>query len=195
MTLMIRIRFVVACYRLSSYVEHKPRQPCEYCEHDGHSLIASVSASLCVTRRGAFSNCAVFLTFFNCPSELLGFIVSGITAVHCGSSLPCAAFRPKARGPAFFWLSWETFLWGETFRRLRRGNLLNRVVNGVFSSRPRSFVSSTSIERMYRPHPTAVLVIVCRSLRHCSQKYSSGLAASSMIPTQPPCCQTLQTSH
>lgn len=32
-------------------------------------------------------------------------------------------------------------------------------------------------------------------MRHSSQKYSSGLAASSMMPTHPPCCQTLQISH
>lgn len=44
-------------------------------------------------------------------------------------------------------------------------------------------------------HPLAVVVILCMSLRHCSQKYSSGLVASSMIPTQPPCCQTLHISH
>ena len=39
------------------------------------------------------------------------------------------------------------------------------------------------------------MVSLCRSLRHCSQKYSSGLIATSIIPTQPPCCQTLHTSH
>ena len=44
-------------------------------------------------------------------------------------------------------------------------------------------------------HPLAVVVILCKSLRHCSQKYSSGLVASSIIPTQPPCCQTLHISH
>lgn len=44
-------------------------------------------------------------------------------------------------------------------------------------------------------HPFAPLTILCRSFLHCSQKYSSGLVASSMMPTQPPCCQTLQESH
>ena len=44
-------------------------------------------------------------------------------------------------------------------------------------------------------YPVGVVMILCRSLRHCSQKYSSGLAESSKIPTQPPCCQTLQLSH
>ena len=43
--------------------------------------------------------------------------------------------------------------------------------------------------------PLAVAVILCKSLRHCSQKYSSGLVASSMMPTQPPCCHTLHISH
>lgn len=44
-------------------------------------------------------------------------------------------------------------------------------------------------------HPVAVEVSLCKSSRHSSQKYSSGLMASSMIPTQPPCCHTLQISH
>lgn len=37
--------------------------------------------------------------------------------------------------------------------------------------------------------------ILCKSFRHSSQKYSSGLVSSSMMPTQPPCCHTLQVSH
>ena len=44
-------------------------------------------------------------------------------------------------------------------------------------------------------YPLAAMVILCKSLRHRSQKYSSGLVTSSMMPTQPPCCQTLHISH
>lgn len=44
-------------------------------------------------------------------------------------------------------------------------------------------------------HPLLAVQSLCKSWRHCSQKYSSGLDSSVMMPTQPPCCQTLQTSH
>ncbi len=43
--------------------------------------------------------------------------------------------------------------------------------------------------------PFTPTFITCKSGLHCSQKYSSGLMASSMMPTQPPCCHTLQVSH
>ena len=56
-------------------------------------------------------------------------------------------------------------------------------------------LSAKSTGNRVNTHPLAVVVILCKSLRHCSQKYSSGLVASSMIPTQPPCCQTLHSSH
>lgn len=58
-----------------------------------------------------------------------------------------------------------------------------------------SAVSRHGTDRCTEPYPVPVIVIVCNSFRHCSQKYSSGLVASSMMPTQPPCCHTLQTSH
>lgn len=63
----------------------------------------------------------------------------------------------------------------------------------IFPSRFRLSADATIYEA--HTHPMAVVVILCKSLRHCSQKYSSGLVASSMIPTQPPCCQTLHMSH
>lgn len=44
-------------------------------------------------------------------------------------------------------------------------------------------------------HPLLAVNILWRSRRHPSQKYSSGLDSSVMMPTQAPCCQTLQTSH
>lgn len=56
-------------------------------------------------------------------------------------------------------------------------------------------LSAEPADNRVRTHPLAVVVILCKSLRHCSQKYSSGLVASSIIPTQPPCCQTLHVSH
>lgn len=64
---------------------------------------------------------------------------------------------------------------------------------GVFPSRIE--LSAEPTGSRVHTHPLAVVVILCKSLRHCSQKYSSGLVASSMIPTQPPCCQTLHISH
>ena len=57
----------------------------------------------------------------------------------------------------------------------------------IFQRKPKTLVHAT--------YPLAVAVILCKSLRHRSQKYSSGLMASSIIPTQPPCCHTLQMSH
>ena len=44
-------------------------------------------------------------------------------------------------------------------------------------------------------YPFALVRSLWKSGLQSSQKYSSGLAASSMMPTQPPCCQTLQMSH
>lgn len=63
----------------------------------------------------------------------------------------------------------------------------------VFPSRVR--MSAEATDSRVHTHPLAVVVILCKPLRHCSQKYSSGLVASSMMPTQPPCCQTLHISH
>lgn len=46
-----------------------------------------------------------------------------------------------------------------------------------------------------RTYPFIPRIILCRAGLHCSQKYSSGLIASSIKPTQPPCCQTWHLSH
>jgi len=48
---------------------------------------------------------------------------------------------------------------------------------------------------MWFTYPRGLVMSLCRSFLHSSQKYSSGLAASSIMPTHPPCCQTLQISH
>src|SRR5438045_885105 len=59
-----------------------------------------------------------------------------------------------------------------------------------------SEVNNTETKTKTAPtYPFIPETILCRSFLHSSQKYSSGLMASSKIPTQPPCCHTLQESH
>lgn len=69
---------------------------------------------------------------------------------------------------------------------------LRRELSGI--TQPRASATRLGIKK-WNHYPLLAVYILWKSFRHSSQKYSSGLDSSVIIPTQAPCCQTLQMSH
>ena len=156
------------------------------------SLFAFASTPLALPSPSRCTWSSTFpLTFLDCSSELLFFVCS-VTAIHCRAApLRCTVCTTQRFSTVSRLL--RVFFRRRNWRRQQRLWLAHRKIAGILSSSIGQSAGSTG-SRVHT-HPLEVVVILCRSLRHCSQKYSSGLVASSVIPTQPPCCHTLQISH